>query len=185
MPSAARIVAIALCCWSVGQASGAAAQQAAAPAQRCTGTLCDLYYGTSESDAPPPQQAAPTPLTVPKSGILDHFFSGGQAAQPGTPSAPAAAAPGSLVSVQGGGLAGRLSGAPEERCTGTLCDLYYGSTPSEAPVAQASAQAAPGPAVVPETAPRTVRKARTAEVAERQEKARCAAAGRDPWQCYR
>jgi hypothetical protein len=170
-------------------ASGALAQQAA-PADRCTGTACDLYYGGSAPDsAQPPagSQTGPTPLTVPGTGFIKRLFGGGDTqAQPGasgTTSAPARP----LVGVGGGGIAAMARGEKAERCTGTLCDFFYGGPPPppppEQPAAgvqpQATADAAPEPSADETQSPRAL------DVPERKEPQVCAPMPGDPWKCYR
>ena len=165
--------------------SAARAQQA--PDDRCTGTLCDFYYGSSKPApaAPSTTASAPTPVTVPGAGYLGNLFSG----SPSTPATPGAAAPAapSRVQVQGGGLVGMATGAPAERCSGTLCDLYYGGPPPERPeqpaeqqAAQAGTDAAEQPVV--DEAPPSPRRRAIPPPAEPQ---RCAAPANDPWRCYR
>ena len=165
----------------------AAAQQARQP---CTGTLCDLYYGnTSISTEPPPpagQKPAPTPLSVPGTGFLGRLFGGGSAA-PAAPAgtasgAPAAATPRpAMVQVQGGGLVGMMRGAPAQRCTGTICDFYYGGPPPEEPEPQPAAVAPQATPDAPDgDAPARTRPRRAVEAAPR-----CAYSAADPWRCYR
>lgn len=173
--------------------AGAASAQTA---QRCEGTLCDLYYGSSAAEATPPGATpAPTPLMAPQGGILGFFSSGKPAPQGG---ATQAAVP--ALAVQGGGVVGMMNGAPQERCTGTLCDLYYGGPPpehatpaalpqpAEAPRSARAPAGAPGlaPATVPDDDEAPVRRGRrSVEAAPREEKPRCAAPASDPWRCYR
>ncbi len=157
-------------------ASGAFAQD------RCTGTLCDLYYGNS-SPAKPAAVAPSTPApagqaaTPRADGLLGRLFSNGATSGPSTNAAPAKP----LVAVQGGGLIGMANGTAPSRCSGTLCDLYYGGPPPEAPAR-------------PEAAP--ISPARDAEAAadeapvpsrpiSREPEPRCAVNAHDPWQCYR
>ena len=120
----------------------------ASAGDRCEGTLCDLYY--DHMGAPPPAatpaqpatKAAPTPITVPSNGLLGHLFSGGASSQ--QPATPGAAPPHKpLVAVQGGGVVGLMQGAAPDRCTGTLCDFYYGGPPPEAPDAAIQEPGAP------------------------------------------
>ena len=165
-------------------ASGEASAQSAPAAQRCSGTLCDLYYGGSGSAAQPSTSATPSatqqgvPVTVPTGNIFSGLFSGN------TQAAPDAAAPNAqpvstpFVRVVGGKPA-------NERCTGTFCDLYYGGSNAPAPAQpvaqqrQASATSV-APAAEPALAPAPARK----HVAAPQPKPICRNE-RDPWQCYR
>ena len=168
---------------AVGTVQPAAAQTAPAPAaQRCSGTLCDLYYGSGASasakaDSSPSASQQGVPTTVPTGNIFSGLFtsSGGtQAAPAGAANAQRdASAP--FVRVVGGRPA-------NERCTGTLCDIYYsGSDPSPsaaAPPVGRQASAAPVAGAGSVAAP--VRK----HVAAPQPKPLCHNE-RDPWQCYR
>lgn len=172
-----RVIVVALAA-GLASASGAAAQS------RCEGTLCDLYY----DHLAPAQQAAPaapspTPPAPAKSNdsLLGRLFSGNTQSQPqqtsGTPSAP-------HLAVQGGGLLGMMTGAPQQRCTGTLCDLYYGGPPPEEPSAPpppAAAQAAAQPAADEPTPDPDA----GGGVEPREATPRCTYNPRDPWQCYR
>lgn len=153
---------------------------------RCEGTLCDLYY--ANRPAPPPAQpATPTPgvpagakpLVAPNGTIFGSLFggSGQQQKQPADGSAPARKP---LVAVQGGGLLGKLQGAPDERCSGTLCDLYYGGPTPEKPEPSAE-RAATGAEPTPDLAPQTEEPSR---VIEQPEERHCAS-NKDPWSCYR
>ena len=166
----------------------ASAQQST---QRCEGTLCDLYYRNS----PPPQEqtpapiAPPTPLTVPTGGFLGRVFGTG----PTKPPAPGAApAPAPFLNIQGGGI---LADKTEERCDGTLCDIYYhgappppraaaptvASAPADAPQTTASAapDAEPGPD------PKAGRRKSYAQPGVQFAKPACVAPPGDPWRCYR
>ena len=190
MPSFARPTVILLCSIAALAAATplAFAQQAA---QRCEGTLCDLYY--RNSPPPPPEQAsaqpaAPTPLTVPTGGFLGRILGTG----PTKPPAPGAApAPAPFFNIQGGGI---LADKTDERCDGTLCDVYYhGSPPPPRPTAPTVASA---PANTPETTvsaaadaepdaePRAARKKSTAPGVQFAKPA-CVAPAGDPWRCYR
>lgn len=161
-------------------ASGAAAQE------HCSGTLCDFYYGTSSSfDDKPAPSKAPTPVTVPKGTILG-MFSGGNAQQEGAPGAAPAKRP--LVGVGGGGIAALARGEKAEQCSGTLCELYYGTSSSfDDKPAQPATTAVPVSQVAAETAPDAAIETTPARrgFETRPEPARCASAGRDPWSCYR
>ena len=167
--------------------------------ERCSGTFCDLFY--SARGAPPattqptPQSTAPTPMTVPSTGGILNFFKS-------TPSGPTAqggvsAPSNSFVKLDGGGLLGDKS----QRCSGSICDLYYGGPPPAQPTVPAAAAARPAPGARPPTpgqvAPArevetaemaSLRQAderrRVAQAAEQQAKAKCRVAN-DPWHCYR
>ena len=163
-----------------GVSSGAMAQ-AAKPDDRCSGTLCDLYYGMGGT-APQAPAAGTTAAASPATTVP-------------------AAVPVPHVAVQGGGVVGLLSGAPQERCTGTLCDFFYGGpppekvpaalTPAEAPRALAPGEAprnALAPAEAPETDDAPVRRRSRrdeADAAPPEEKPHCVAPAADPWRCYR
>ena len=156
----------------------------------CSGTLCDLYYGSSSSndagEPPAGKQTAPTPLMVPNGGVLGRLFSGGEPSQAGA-SGPATTRP--LIGVQGGGLAAMARGAPPERCSVTLCDLCDVRPPPE-PAAQPTAppdQQAPEAAADadPDVAPEPARRRRANDTADRQERQLCASPAADPWKCYR
>lgn len=155
-------------------AGGAQAQQAgAAPADRCEGTLCDLYYGSrgSAAETAPKQASAPvagvpagaTPIMAPSSGTLltgnplSRWFGGSSSSDPATtrpqapPSEPASAT-NSYMHLGTGGLLGDK----QERCSGTLCDFYYGSSPSE-PATAGQRQAATSTASAAEPVISTLR----------------------------
>ncbi len=166
----------------------AAAQQAAAP---CSGTFCDIYYGylgnKPAAEPVPPTPAQGTPLTVPS---LGRMFSGPSPTSPAATPVPEERASSSYVQLGGGGLlgpGGALSGrtSPEQRCSGSLCDAYYGivGAPPEPQAARPATVEAEASAPPPSEA-KAARK-RAVEFAVQQEKPRCAAAGKDPWQCYR
>ena len=171
----------------ISLAVGAAALLLAVPAfaqDRCEGTLCDLYY--ANRPAPPPAAAssgAPAgakPLMAPNGTIFGNLFGGSgqqQAQQPADGSAPARKP---LVAVQGGGLVGRMQGAPQDRCSGTLCDLYYGGSAPERPEPGAE-RPATGAEPTADLAPQTEQPARIIEPRED----RSCADSRDPWSCYR
>ncbi len=170
----------------IGLALGAAVALSAASAlaqDRCEGTLCDLYYANKPPPAPAPaaQPEGATPLVVPKRTLFGDFFGGSSQAQgqqqPADGSAPAKKP---LVAVQGGGLLGMMRGAPQERCEGTLCDLYYGGSKperSEGGAEPASTDAETAADMAPQTQP-------PARVIEQPEERHCADS-RDPWSCYR
>lgn len=184
MPLSARLAAILSPLALLALAPAGAAAQQAAPAERCSGTLCDLYYGGSAPDAAGQKPAPPTPLSVPTGGVLG-FFSGPTPAQAPAPGAQPAK-PG-FVQVQGGGIVGAVNGKPAERCSGTLCDFYYGSStssfddpPAEQPTAVVTDPADAAPA---DDAPRS--RKRRAEVQVPREKPLCVGTAADPWRCYR
>ncbi len=160
-----------------------ASAQTAPATERCSGTLCDLYYGNAGASAgsqgaPPSATQQGTPVTVPSGNIFSGFFSGG-AGTPATP--PGAPAPNGqptatpFVRVVGGRPA-------NERCSGTLCDAYYAGAGAAPPQQQppAGQQASAAPVAEPDVAPNPVRK----HVAAPQAKPICRN-DRDPWQCYR
>ena len=169
---------------SYGMAPGtASAQTAPAPAaQPCSGTFCDLYYGGkgSTSTTSSPTSLSTTqqgvPVTVPNGNIFSGLFSssgGTQTAPSSTAASNAQQGSAPFVRVVGGRPA-------NERCTGTLCDLFHSGddpSPQQKPAAQQQASAAP--AVEPVTA-RPARK----YVPTPQAKPICHN-DRDPWQCYR
>ena len=166
---------------------------AANAAERCEGTLCDIYYGkTSAFDDKPAAQAAPTPVTVPRGTILG-MFDGSNARQAAAAAgAPVPSAPGKapLVGVGGGGIAAMARGERVEQCSGTICDLYYGKSGSfddEKSPQQATAPASQGSQVATELAPEPVGEPAPAARGfdARPEPARCASKGRDLWSCYR
>lgn len=158
---------------------------------RCSGTICDLYYGNKPKSQQPAANSQPAPapsgqqLTVPSGGFLSRFFGGGGQQQ------PAQGAGGGQPQqehslVGGGGVAGMVRGDAPDRCTGTICDLYYGGPPKEKPAqgaspsASATRAAASGsynaePLPAPD-APDTVMRAPVRS---------CVAPPNDPWKCYR
>ena len=148
---------------------------------RCSGTFCDFYY---EHLATPTSQQPTTPTTPAKPAP-------GQAAGP--PQQPAAAGtataqPHRLVAVQGGGIIGLMSGAPQQRCTGTLCDFFYGGPPPERPTPEPAAAAArasvtpsAAPGVEPDADDAPAEGGRTVVEPE----PHCTVNPRDPWACYR
>lgn len=150
---------------------------------RCTGTLCDWYYGSSApstEDQSVAKPAAPTPLMVP---TFKSLFSGGATQQANGQGAAAPAMP-SRLRIGGGGLAAVARGETSGRCSGTLCDLYYGSSapePEEEAAAAPTAAAAPAPEAAAEPPPGV----RYERVAEHEAKPRCAYSAQDPWKCYR
>ncbi len=161
--------------------SPACAQQAQPP-DRCSGTLCDLYYGGPAPEQPegaskPP--TAPTPMMVPSFGRLIGGGQGGTAQGGASGAKP-------LVGVGGDGIASLFRGDPQDRCTGTLCDMYYGGPPPEKPEPQPGAQA-PQPTVEGAAAPAEPDPDDTPGVRyePREEKPHCVAPPQDPWKCYR
>ena len=147
--------------------SGVALSVPAAAADRCEGTFCDFYY---EHVAPPKPVVPPAP--APKA----------PAATPQAATAPAT--PRRLVGVQGGGLIGMMNGTAPKRCTGTLCDLFYGGPPPEEPAvppedAAVAAEPASEEAAVPS------RPNRIEAPSEAETRPGCVADTRDPWRCYR
>ncbi len=150
---------------------------------QCSGTLCDLFAkpSTASKSATPsavPAKPEGTPLTVPTlsmptSGGLLNFFKSSSS------DTPAAAAPSSqqaasapFVRIEGG--------RKEERCSGTFCDVYYGTIGSKSSEQQATATpVSTGPATEAQYA------VKRKEIAEQQVKPRCVAPASDPWRCYR
>lgn len=156
----------------------------ASAADRCEGTLCDLYYEHMASPQPAtPAQAAPArpvPAADANDSLLGRMLSAG-AAQPVSPSAPTPAAPHKLVAVQGGGVIGMMNGTAPKRCTGTLCDFFYGGPPPEEP-APAATEAAVAPVSDEVVAPQ----GRLQEApSETDTRSSCAVDAHDPWRCYR
>lgn len=165
---------------------------------RCSGTLCDLYYGNKPKSPQPaanPQQApaGAQQLTVPTGGFLSRFFGGGQQPAQGTAGGQAQEQH-SLIG--GGGIAGMVRGDTPDRCTGTLCDLYYGGPPKEKP-AQAAAQA-PATTQAATQAHATTQAAATGsynaeplpapdapDAVMRAPVRKCVATPADPWKCYK
>ncbi len=187
-------------------ASGAAAQQTP---QRCSGTLCDIYYGSpspaQEGAAPAAAPAAATPLTAPSSGFLSNMFSGSSAA-PAQGSAAPAPQRSSFFNVGGGGLTG---GNRDGECGGTICDLFHGhssASDNDAPLSQSqsgtpqsrfssftAAAEPPEPVAMPVAAPAAApapagsAAAPQGRVAYRAPppKPSCVPRAGDPWSCYR
>lgn len=107
--------------------------------EQCSGTLCDLYYGSKASGgAENAPAAAPHVMTAPANGnpFSGWFSHTGSASASGTQAAPAPqpaqpasadAQPSSygnsLFHVGGGGVASRNSAG---ECGGTLCNLFHG-----------------------------------------------------------
>lgn len=161
-----------------------------AKSDRCEGTLCDLYYsgkgepektGATQSAAPTMLTTATLPagakaLTAPSSasgffGFLKPSSSGGS-----VPTSEPEAATNSYMHLGTGGLLG----SGNERCSGSLCDLYYhGSPTSESSgsqqVSAAGFTAAPAEAPVPH---RHI-------VHESETRPKCSSPNADPWRCYR
>ena len=182
-------------------AGTARAEQAAAapPADRCEGTLCDLYYSskgnTVDAAAKPASTpvagvpAGATPIMAPSSGTLlngnplSRWFGGSSSsetagARPTPPSEPAASASNSYMHLGSGGLLGDK----QERCTGTLCDTFYGSSPTEPASAGAGQQrtfATPvASAAEPVIAYRHIPH-------ESETRPKCSSPAADPWRCFR
>ncbi len=176
-------------CWVVlATTAGCFDASAQQTSQRCEGTLCDLYYRNSPppAEAAPAQPAAPTPLTVPTGGFLGRVFGTGP-----TPAATGATpSPAPFVSVKGGGI---LADKTDERCDGTLCDIYYHGAPPPRPSSPSVASApdnepvettaAAAPDAETDAEPRTSRRKVTAGV--QFAKPACVAPPGDPWRCYR
>lgn len=145
------------------------AQQAAS---RCEGTLCDLFYSGKPAPEPAGAPAAGVqpngdrPLTVPTTGGILGALTGGLGQGAGAAPAVGSPSPTPGVTAPGeGGLIAMMKGQTSSRCTGTLCDLFYGGSAPEQP-------AAAEPAAVDDR-PR------------RAEAKRCVAPPNDPWRCYR
>ena len=178
--------------------SGACAQQSAAPADHCEGTLCDLYYGSRGSAvdtvAKPVTASVPgvpngaTPLMAPSGGSLltgnpiSRWFGSGSSSDPSMrppppPDEPAAAT-NSYMHMGSGGLLGDT----KQRCSGTLCDTLYGSSPSE-PTAPESGQrqaaaTTAGSSGEPAIAYRHIPH-------ESETRPKCSSPAADPWHCFR
>ena len=152
---------------------------------RCEGTLCDLYY--ANKPAPAPAAAAPqagaTPLTIPNRRYLFDGFFGGGSSQQSQQQAADPDAPVRKPMVQGGGLIGMMQGAPQDRCEGTLCDLYYGGPKPERPEPTPQ-RAATGAAAAPDDAAEYAPQTAEPREIERPVERHCAGTG-DPWSCYR
>ena len=160
----------------------ALATVSASAQDRCEGTLCDLYYRNSPPPPASATQSAPAkPLTAPNGTLFGSLFGGPSSQQPQQqPADGTAPARKPLVAVQGGGLLGMMNGAPQDRCEGTLCDLYYGGPKPERPEPSAE-PAATGGEPEADIAPQTERPSR---VIEEPVERHCADT-RDPWSCYR
>ena len=156
------------------------ASNAAVAEDQCSGTLCDIFAKPSKPGAPstaPAKPEAGTPLTVPTlamptpGGLLNFFKSSPAEAPAGTTAQQGAAAP--LVRIEGG--------RNEERCSGTVCDFYYGTLGSKS----SSEQQAAATPVSATSAGGGQNVANIREIAERQAKPRCVAPASDPWRCHR
>ena len=174
-------------------AGGARAQQAAAPGDHCEGTLCDLYYGargnTSDTAkrASAPVSGVPagaTPVVAPSGTSLlsgnplsRWFGSSSDGTRPPPPPSEPASANNSYMHMGTGGLLGDK----QQRCTGTLCDTFYGSSPTEpeAPApAQQQASATSAAAAEPVIAYRHIPH-------ESETRPKCSSPTADPWRCFR
>ncbi len=164
--------------------------------ERCSGTLCDLYYtvrpAPQPAAAPSSQQASATPVTVPSTGGILNFFKNSPPAATAATSGAAPAKPFMYLT----------DGTKYDHCTGTLCDAYYGSSLNKPaappPQQQASTGSANTPAGTSLTPPRpapsaeqialakAMQQRRAAQDAQEQAKAKCRlAGGSDPWHCFR
>ena len=177
------------------RASAQDAQSAPAP-ERCSGTLCDLYYrnsGSAPAVSSPAPPAGATVMTVPSMPSTGNFFSGlfgghsSTPAQAGNTSGAAASsaqssASSGFVHLDGGGLLGN----DHDRCSGgTLCDLLGVSKPQPEQPTTEQALAQPDAATAPaEAAPRSTRRRHAVETTE-DTKPRCHASSGDAWGCYR
>ena len=170
--------------------SPAAAQQA----ERCSGTLCDLYYrndAPAPAVAPAPSKVAGVPagataVTVPSGNFFTGLFSHTDAQQPAAASAASAQAKSSSfvpgVHMGGGGIFGDHSQA---QCEGTLCDLMGRSTPPRPePSEQVATDGAPAAAAAATPATGSVNYASGKHYEPIQETPRCRNAS-DPWHCFR
>ena len=179
--------------------SGVRAQQTqavAAPSDRCQGTLCDLYYGArgNAADMTTAKPAAPavagvpagaTPLTVPSNPLSRLFGGGGSSASSGStastrppppPSEPATATNSYMHLGTGGVL-----GGGDQRCTGTVCDLFYGTSPEEPAAGQQQAVAGSASMAARGEAPVVGRHIPH----ESETRPKCSSLSADPWRCYR
>ena len=148
MTIAAKIVAFASLGLLITGTARAEQAAAAPPADRCEGTLCDLYYSSKGNTADTTREAGErsgrgrpgrshadhgtSSGTLLNGNPLSRWFGGSSSSADGghTPDASdrgAAAASNSYMHLGSGGLLGDK----QERCTGTLCDTYYGSSPAE------------------------------------------------------
>lgn len=181
-------------------AGGALAQQTPAPSDRCEGTLCDLYYSgrgksadtTTAKPAPAPVPGVPagaTPVMAPSGtaqlsdSTLKRWFGGwsDSSAHPPPPPSEPATANNDYMHLGSGGLLG----GKQERCTGTLCDAFYGSSPAEptTPAAPDQRQAAAQPAggsASPEEPAIAYR-----HIPHESEVKKCSSPASDPWRCFR
>ena len=142
------------------------------PGAPCEGTLCDWYHSThSDTASAPATVGGATAVTAPSGGPLSWFgrSSGPKNAQP----AEEPSASNSYMSMSGGGLIG----GSKERCTGTLCDAYYGSSPAP------SAQAPAGQQQTAASAEPRVPYHRV--VHESETRPKCSSPAADPWRCFR
>ena len=173
-------------------AGGARAQQAA-PADHCEGTLCDLYYGTrgNAADTPAKPATAPvpgvpagaTPMMAPtgasllNSNPLSRLFGGGtsDSSRPPPPDSEPASSGNSYMHMGTGGVLGT-----SQRCSGTLCDTYYGSSTAEATAPAGGRQPATVAAAAPEP---TIAYRHIPHESETRPK--CASPAADPWRCFR
>lgn len=164
----ARWAGAALIAASPVAAARAQTAAAASPPDRCEGTLCDLYYSTHTAPAAGAASAA-----APAASGLSNWFSRGAGPTNAQPLAPAS--PGNGYMAMG---AGGVLGPKQERCSGTLCDLYYGSSPSSdagnTQQASTTAVAAPEPIVPRRHIPH-----------ESETRPKCSSPTADPWRCYR
>lgn len=146
------------------------------PGAPCEGTLCDWYHSTHSDTASVPATAGgATQVTAPSGGLLNWFgkSNGPKNAQP----AEEPSATNNYMSMGGGGLIG----GSKERCTGTLCDTYYGSSPApgaQAPASQQQATAAPAAPAEPRVPYHHV-------VHESETRPKCSSPTADPWRCFR
>lgn len=198
MAVSARIVSAAAFSLAIaGAAMAEQAQPAAAPADRCEGTLCDLYYASRpnvpEAGPAKPVATAPgipagaTALTVPSGNPLSRLFGGGGSSSGGSsagssaearlpvPESEPASASNSYMHLGGGGILGSRN----EPCSGTLCDVYHGFSPAEPSAGQQQASAAGEAAPVEPPVPhRHI-------VHESETRPKCSSPAADPWRCFR
>lgn len=160
------------------------AQQAAS---RCEGTLCDLFYSGKPAPEPAGAPAAGVqpngdrPLTVPTTGGILGALTGGLGQGAGAAPAAGSPPPAPGVTAPGeGGLIAMMKGQTSSRCTGTLCDLFYGGSAPEQPAAAGAMAQAPAAGRIAAAEPAAVD-----DRPRRAEAKRCVAPPNDPWRCYR
>lgn len=173
----------------------------------CSGTLCDLFHGSSSETTAPAAPAAPHVMTVPTNPLASWFghndsSSDAQPAPAATQAQPAqqpTSYGNGFFHLGGGGVAARNS---NQECSGTVCDLYHGhssgddaepttvqdinGTPRSSfdrvatPPVESVANAAPASATRPAATAYVSRPAPLPATTPS-----CAHSAKDPWSCYR